>query len=316
MEDLLDKLAAHRRRIRLERAAGAAARWAFYASVLACVYLAASKIAGLTVPRSAAVTVLAAIPLGMAAREWVRSFSVRDCAVHLDRVLGLEERLSTAVECSGAMGGFQGADAARALSRAEIPPLRLPREAKLLAGSALVLGALLVVPAPERSGAPGNPALEEAAKAQAEKLESLAESEPELRRVARLLREGRLEEALALFRAVKVKIEERILEGGGGGDPKMERLLAAVSEGAEGLAARLAAAGRVVHAPPPVTADRKLERLAARLPAGGTEEPAVVPPGAADPGAVLRSLAALRERPDWNPRYDGVIRRYFLGKTP
>ena len=318
MEDLLEKLAAHRRRIRLARAAGTAVRWAFYVSILACVYLAASKIAGLTVPRAAAVTALAAVPLGMAVREWARSFSVRDCAVYLDRVLGLEERLSTAVECSGALEGAQGADAARALARAGIPPMRLPREAKFLAGSALVLGALLVVPAPERSGAAGNPALEEAAKAQAVKLDALAAAEPDLRRAAELLREGRLEEALAILQAVKVRLEERMLEGGGG-DAQALGLLAAVTEGATGLTAQLAAAGRVVHAPPPVTADLKLGRQAAHLPgAGGPETPggAEARPGAADPEAVLRSLAALRGRPDWDPRYDGVIRRYMLGKMP
>lgn len=98
MKDLLEKLAAHRRRIRIARTVETAVRWALYASVLTCVYLTASKIAGLTVPRSIAATVLLAIPLGMAAREWARRFSVRDCAIYLDRTLGLEERLSTAVE--------------------------------------------------------------------------------------------------------------------------------------------------------------------------------------------------------------------------
>jgi len=313
VEELLEKLAAHRRRIRLARAAAAAARWAFYVSVLACVYLAASKVLGLTVPRAAAVTVLAAVPLGMAAREWARTFSVQDCAVYLDRALGLEERLSTAVECSGAMRGAQGADAARALSGAALPPRRVPREAKLLAGSTLLLGALLVVPAPERSGAAGNPALEAAAKAQAAKLDLLSADHPDLRRAAELLREGRLEEAAALLQAVRARLEKRALEAGGA-DAKTERLLAAVTESAAGLAAQLAAAGRVVHAPPPVAADLKLERQAAGPPVADAPDPARLP--AADPEAVLRSLAALRERPDWSPRYDGVIRRYFLGKMP
>jgi hypothetical protein len=310
VQDLLDKLAAHRRRIRFARAASAAARWAFYASVLACVYLAASKILGLTVPRALAATVLAAIPLGMAAREWARSFSVRDCAVFLDRSLGLEERLSTAVECSGALDGAQGADAARALDRAAIPPMRLPREARFLAGSALLLGALLVVPAPERSGAAGNPALEEAAKAGAERIEVLAGDDPGLRRAAELLREGRLEEALALLQEMKARLEMSALEPGGGG-PAAERLQAGVASEAAGLAAQLAAAGRTVHAPPPAAADRKLERQrGVPLPAGESDP---APLAAAEPEAVLRSLAA---RPDWNPRYDDVIRRYFTGKKP
>lgn len=315
MPDLMDKLAAHRRRLRVARAASAAVRWAFYASVLACVYLAASKVLGLTVPRALAATVLAAVPLGMAAREWARPFSVRDCAIYLDRSLGLEERLSTAVECSGALGGAQGIDAARALDRAAIPPLEWPREARFLAGSALILGALLVVPAPERAGASGNPALEQAAKAMAERLEVLAADHPDVRRAAELLRQGRLEEALALLQGLKGRLELSALDAGGGGAAE-ERLLAGVASEAAGLAAHLAAAGRTVHAPPPVAADGKLERQRASLPLAA--EPSGPAPAAAaqDPESVLRSLAALRERPDWNPRYDEVVRRYFAGNKP
>jgi predicted metal-dependent hydrolase len=310
VQDLLDKLAAHRRRLRLARAASAAARWAFYASILACAYLAASKVLGLTVPRALAATVLAAVPLVMAAREWARSFSVRDCAIYLDRSLGLEERLSTAVECSGALGGVQGSDAARALDRAAIPPLRLPREARFLAGSALLLGALLAVPAPERSGASGNPALEEASKAAAERLEALVADHPDLRRAAELLRQGRLEEALEILQGMKGRLELSTLDPGGAG-AAAERLLAGVASEAAGLAAHLAAAGRTVHAPPPAAADRKLERQRASRPAG--EEPPGPAPAAAAPEA---ALAALRERSDWSPRYDEAIRRYFTGKKP
>ena len=65
MEPLLKELAARRRRIRASRTVEAAFRWAFYATVLACLYLTASKVLGLSVPRSLAVTLLAAIPVAM-----------------------------------------------------------------------------------------------------------------------------------------------------------------------------------------------------------------------------------------------------------
>lgn len=215
------------------------------------------------------------------------------------------------------MEGAQGADAAGALSRAQLPPMRLPREAKFLVGSALLLGALLVVPVPERSGASGNPALQEAARIRATELEPLAAAHPEIRRIVELLREGKWEEAVERLHEFGTKLEIRVLEAGGA-DAKTERLRDAVAEAAAGLGAQLAAAGRVIHAHPPALADRKLERQRARLPETFGPDPSepAPPPGAAVPEAVLRSLASLKERPDWNPRYDGVIRRYLLGKMP
>ncbi len=312
MEDLIGRLAAHRRRIKFARTTEEAVRWAFYASILGCACLAASKITGMTPPAPAAAALLAAIPLAMAAREWIRPFSVRDCAIHLDRALGLEERLSTAVEFAGAMGGAQGTDAARALSRAKIPPRRLPREAKLLGASALLLAVLLAAPAPERSGSAGNPALEAAAEAHAEKLSARAGDDPAIRRVAELLREGRLEEAMELLHAARLRIEREIIDGKGG-QGRAETLLSAIREAAAGLTAQLAAAGRVVHAPPPAAADMKLG-LRQAGPTGGHSPDRSAPSARAE--APLRLLPAARTRADWDPRYDAVIRRYFQGKAP
>lgn len=308
MQGLLEKLGAHRRRIRIARTAETAVRWAFYASVLGCVYLTASKIAGLTVPRAAAATALVAIPLAMAAREWARRFSVRDCAVHLDRALGLDERLSTAVEGGGAMGGALAADAAGALARAAFPPRRLPREARLLAAGLLILLALLAIPSPSRPGAAGDPALEAMAAVEAARLEALGTADVELREVAALLRRGKADEALAKIQAARDRLAEKLLEAGGAGDAETKRLLDAAEATSAALGAELARAGRVLHAPPPRLADLKLARQSFPAPDG----PVTL---GGDPARVLQSAAAVLRNPDWDKRYDAVIRRYF-GSEP
>ncbi len=300
MEGLLRTLAAHRRRIRLARAAATAARWTFHVSVLACVYLAASKVAGLSLPRSAAVTALVAVPLAMAAREWARAFSMRDCAIHLDLALGLEERLSTAMEAQGPMRDAQAADAAGALAQARPLAAKLPREAKLLPASALLLLALVAIPAPGRSGARGDPALESLLSDEAARLESVAPGRVEFREVADLMRQGRAEAALARLEELREALEKKLLaEGGSKGETA--RQVDAAGAAAEALSAQLGRMGRTVHARPPAAAAAKLARQEAPPPPA---EPA------SDP-ALARAVAARLERADWDPRYDSVIRKYL-----
>src|SRR5205085_2160491 len=147
--------------------------------------------------------VLAVPPIAMALRAWVRSFSLRDCAIHLDRSLGLEERLSTAMEAAGPMAPVVRADAAAVFGRTSIPSRRYPREATLLIGTLLLAGVLAVIPSPERSGARGARALEEVSVEVAAKLESLANIDVRFQELkeeaARALREHRPEQALALL---------------------------------------------------------------------------------------------------------------------
>jgi hypothetical protein len=171
VDDLLHKLAAHRRRIRTARVADAAIRWTFYASVAACVALLVSKFAGLALPGAVAAGALAAVPAAVALREWSRAFSIRDCAIHLDRLLGLDERLSTAVETSGAMGLVLRADAEGALARTPLPSRRFPREARLLAGSLVLMAVLFSIPSPVRSGATGDPGFDAVTAAEIAKLD-------------------------------------------------------------------------------------------------------------------------------------------------
>ena len=302
MDDLLHKLAAHRRRIRGARVADAALRWAFYASVAACLALLVSKFAGIALPGAAAAGALAAVPAAMALREWSRAFSLRDCAIHLDRLLGLDERLSTAVETSGAMALVLRADAEGALARTPVPPRRLPREGKLLAGSLVLLGVLFSIPSPGRSGAKGDPAFEAATAAEAAKLESLGNVEVQFKG-PRSPEAGQGRRSVAL------------LQSSAGSSPRAaRRRRGRAGDGRCSTRRRRAPprsprnwpAGRTIHAPPAAVAQAKLERQK-------TLEQGTV--AAASPASAAVSRAAFSDSAPWNPRYDAVIRRYF-GREP
>jgi hypothetical protein len=304
VDELLDKLAVHRRRIRAARVADAALRWAFHASVAACVGLLIAKLAGISLPLVAAV-VVAAVPVAMAVRELTRSFSIRDCAIHLDRLLRLEERLSTALETSGSMGALLRADAGDALARTPMPSRRFPREGKLLAGTLLVLAALATIPAPGRSGAKGDPAFEAVTAEEAAKLLALAKVDVQFQEAADALKAGRPEEALAILEELKRRLASKLLEGGGGqGAAEAQKPLDQATSAAAAVSAELARLGRAVHAQPPAIAQAKLERQKAVEHAAAATGPSVAA------GAAVRAVDT-----PWNPRYDAVILRYF-GRDP
>jgi hypothetical protein len=293
------RLASLRRRIVLGRAADAAARGAFHASLAACALLAASKFLGAGFGFAAAAC--AAVPLAFALRAALRPFGLRDCAVHLDRALGLEERLATALEASGAMKEALEANAADALSRSPLPRWRAPREARLLAGSLLAVAALFAVPTFERRAASADPVLRAVVEEEAARLAELGKLEAEFREVAELVRREELERALDRIEAIRTKLAERAAEAGGGG-AGTQKLLDEAGASAGALSAELARRGRRVHAPAPVAAEVKLRRQFA-------EEPREF----ADPagGPLPAATAAVLGRKDWDLRYDPVIRRYF-----
>lgn len=311
MDDLIRHLTVQRRRIKRARAAEAALRWAFYASVAGCIVLSVSKFAGLALPMALAGGLLGTIPVAMALREWSRAFSLRDCAIHLDRLLGLEERVSTALEAAGPLGPVVKADASAAMGRSPLPSRRLPREAKLLGGSLLLLGALLSLPSPERSGARIDPALGAACAEQAAKLESLANVDVQFKEVteqaARALREGRPEKALAILEELRRMLAEKLLEGGRAGTEAQE-LLDAATAGAAAISAELARLGRTLHASPPVVAQAKLDRQRGNEAASASRDPLQAGPA---------GRATVSQDVPWDPRYDPVVRRYLgIGRQP
>ena len=307
MDELLHKLAAHRRRIKGARVADAALRWAFYASVAACLCLLIAKFAGVALPLAAAAAALAAVSAAMAVREWARAFSLRDCAIHLDRVLGLDERLSTAIETADGMGPVLRADATGALSRAAMPRHAFPRESKLLGGSLALLAALVAIPAPDRSGAHGDPAFEAVTAAEAKKLESLANLDVKFQEAAAAMSD-RPEEALAILEELRARLAAKLLESGGDGSGgETQKMLDQATSSAAALSAELARLRRTVHAPPPAVAQAKLARQKA---VDDARSDPSAPAASSDP-----SHGAVAANVPWHPRYDPVIRRYF-GREP
>ncbi|MBV8880778.1 MAG: hypothetical protein JO332_12480 [Planctomycetaceae bacterium] len=305
MDELTHNLTGHRRRIRLARAAEAALRWAFYASVAGCLASAASKFAGVPLPYARLAGLLAAAPLAMAVREWARRYSLRDCAIQLDRQLGLDERLSTAMEATGPLSPALKVDAAAAIGRSVVPARRYPREAALLGGTLLLAAALAVIPSPERSGARGDRALEEVSAEQAATLESLAKVDARFEELAtdaaRALKEGQPEQALALLEELRRRLAEHLLEGGGAKVEAEQKILDQVAASSAAVSAELARLGRVVHAPPPAVAQAKLERQKTAASAPASSAPAAAVPAAAAP---------LAQEIPWDSRYDSVVRKY------
>ena len=298
MNDLERRLASLRCRIRTGRTAESAARGAFYASLVACALLAASRIGGFGVPAAVAWVAIAVVAASLAIFESARSFTMRDCAIHLDRLLGLEERLSTAVEGGGPMKDAQAADAAAALSRAAIPARRWSREARLLAGSALLIGAILLIRTPANAGGADDHELVAASNDVLRILENASPDRVEFREVADLIRKGRLDEAAAGLRSLSDRMEQDKLQGGGGAQTEREREAAAA--GAAALSAELARLGRPVRATAPAIVAIKLERQ--RL-GENLQGPF--------PGEAARRAATALGKADWAPKYDAVIRNYF-----
>jgi hypothetical protein len=305
LDELTQQLAGHRRRIRRARAADAALRWAFYASIAGCLALAVSKFAALRLPYAPLAASLAVAPVAMALREWARSFSIRDCAIHLDRLLGLEERLSTAMEAAGPMRPAVQSDAAAAIGRTEMPARRYPREASLLVGALVLAAAFAVIPTPERSGARGDRALEEVSAEQAAKLESVANVDVRFQELAgeaaRALRENRPEQALAILEDLRRKLAQDLLEGSGAKADAEQSVLDQIASSSAAVSAELVRLGRVVHAPAPAIAQAKLERQKS-----GAVETAPAGPPAASPA----TGAAIAQEIPWSTRYDSVVRKY------
>jgi len=302
VDRLLETLSSQRRRIRIARAVETAAKGAFYSSLAVGALLAGTRVAGIEIPGALAWVAIAAVAAFAALRSAGRPFTRTDCAIHLDRLLGLEERLSTAVESSGSMREAQAADAAAALARTALPPWRAPREAKLLAGSVLLVGAILVLHRPASAGGTDDPALIAVTEEVARQLDAVAPDRVEFREVRELLRDkARLSEAGAKLQALRDLLDQKLLqEGGGSAEARKQRDAAAA--GAAALSAELARMGMPLRATPPAVAALKLERQMLGTPP---------PPELARDEASARRVATVLERADWPAKYDSVIRKYY-----
>ena len=300
MHALAPVLDLHRRRLRALRAADAALRGAFLVSLVAAAGLLAARLAGWPWGGAASFAGLGAAAVALAARELLRRFTRRDCAVELDRALGLEERLATALEGAGPLKDLQAADAADALARARVPAWHPPREAKWLAGSLLVMLSLSAAPVFERRSDADAARTEAFLAQQAAGLEALAPGRVEFKEAADALRAGRLDEALLRIQAIREALAAAAAsEGAGSADAR--RTDEALGLAAQGLGAELGRAGRTVIAPPPAVADAKSRRLLEAGPAAGAAD---LPPA---------RRAAVMDANDWDHRYDSVVKKYFRG---
>ncbi|MBI2898667.1 MAG: hypothetical protein HYY17_00635 [Planctomycetes bacterium] len=330
------ELGEFRRGIRRARAVERAVRWTFYALLLAILGLAGTKLLGLALP-APLLLLVPAVPLAAALREAGRAFSLRDCAVLVDRDLKLEERIATAVEGGGSFAGALEADARKALGHVDarsVGRVRWPRETPFLAIAGLVVLLLLAIPAPEGTGR-SNPALQGTAREESRKILAAAraaEESPdpgtramagELREIAALLDRGTPEaarEALARLRALEERAASRMLAPG-----LTEAEAAALREIADRAAGSGAALSRVLDSgappdgkgnPPPPGVVKKMERPGQGGGVHASDRPSsqvAKELGSSDPARVDAREAVARRlsRRDWPARGDAAVRRYF-----
>jgi hypothetical protein len=293
----LDRLG---RRLRARGALRRASRAALAAAVLACAVQLVARLAGLPLPAAALPAALGVAVGLLFLRELLRPFGRPAAAAALDRLLGLEERLSTALEASGPLRGLQSEDAARALSTVRLPGAPPPLEAKLAGAAVLVLFGLAALPSFRAREDAGTVRVREVLRAEAERLLAAAPDSAEVREAAQELPGMDPERAAARLEALRKRLAERMLAGGEGSEAA-KRALDAATAAAEGLGAELGGQGRAIHASSPVVAEAKLRR---RL-----EEPAPVEAGRLPP----TTSAALVSKRDWDRTYDTVVLTYFRG---
>ncbi|MBI4563549.1 MAG: hypothetical protein HY716_02520 [Planctomycetes bacterium] len=308
-----------------------AVRWSLYASLIASGYLAASKL--FSWPR-AVLWAAAAVPAAAAIREAARRVDLRRAAATLDRMLGLEERVATALECASA-GGLSEAvvrDASEALGRARpaaVGRFRWPGEARFLAPALALFGALWM--APDRRQAPatadaglrGAMTREWAALAPAvRRLE-----DPKWAEKARKILEdlgstdmGRIREAAVGARelAVAIRKEQGELTGANAAGGESLRALADLLDAA-GASATRELARRGVTVPDVAPDDLEARALAAQARGdlgGPSGRPRQFEAPAAPGGPVVaptpgEATGTARDKKTWDPEYDDVVRRYY-----
>jgi len=295
----LDRL---RLRLRWRNALARASRPAFAAAVAAGGLLLTARLAGLAWSAGPVLGGLAAATALLLLRELLRPFDRRAAAAALDRLLGLDERLSTALEATGPFRELQAADAAAALARATLPRASLPLEGRLYGAALVVLLGLAALPSFRAREDAGEARVRALLRAEAEKLLAAAPDSVDVREAAAALPELAPELAAIRLQALRERLAEKMLSGGAG-SAEAARALEAATAAAEGLGAELSGQGRVLHAPSAVVAEAKLRR---RL-----EAPPSVPDGLLP--ATVRAAALSSAEPD--PRYRAIIETYFRG-TP
>ncbi len=299
-------LDALRVRMKIARTVASAARWAFYASIAACLF-AALRAPAWTFAALAGVPLLALL---------ARFPSRRDAAFALDRALALDERVSTALETRR---DFVVRDAERALDGRDprrAAPVTLPREAKLLAFSLPLALLLLIVMVPGLRSAGDRSALADGAATEAKALELIAvpaDFAAELKRVVVELQSGdpeRIKAAASALSSLEAEMTKRAMAGGKDAD--------ALRAAAERAAASAAALGRLtgVVTMRSGSLEAKLNATQAKAAGSRSSTPSETVAAKLTPGSPLAVTAAQSatdsyNRHDWDPRYDDIVRAYY-----
>ncbi len=313
-----------RGRIRRARALESALKGALHGALAAGAYLVIQKFTGWPAALAAAAVVP---PLALGAAAALRRLDLRQAAAALDRVLGGEERVATALEGgSGPLVPLAVEDAARALDRSDLRRVgawRWPAEARLLVPALAFLAVLALLPGRGRSLAAEGPSVRDAVDAQARELERAADPAKvgELAARAREILRG-LEgpdPVAAAVAARRLAVEIRAGLAGGMPDPDGARRELAGRLEAAGSAASRELARRGIDVPSVDPADLEARALAAKGrggPAGASGRPesfdvAAVAGGApVDPGVAEAARRKLADHA-WDPKYDDLVRRYY-----
>lgn len=312
--ELEQEIDRQRRRIRIARTVDGAVRWTFYATTVVCVCLAALKISSRSAPVFSVLLVPAVVAASAAAMQMVRRFSRRDCAILLDRTLGLEERLATSLEASGPLAEAVRRDAAQAFSSSDVaragsrgPSLR---EAGGLAGGLLFLAALLAVrpSAPAAESLP--PELASAVRAEAQRLRDSGSAE--LVAAATELEQASTPEAVA----EAVERLRTIEASSGGAGTEVEAAAAASGTALSSALAKHGALPRDLASVPPAL-DRRLEINGDRIAGGrhGAGSGEAVPTGSemasVEKTPVWKAAQTALANRAWDSDYQEVVTAYF-----
>ena len=313
-------------RARMRRAAafGAAVRWSLYGALLAGGGLVAARLFGWPrAPLWAALALPAVAGIAAAARR----FDLRQAAALLDRALGLEERVATALE--GPAGPFATAlatDAARALDPVRtsvVGRFQFPLEGRFLMPALVLVVLLARIPDSSRTHEVADLDLRAAVDRDIDRLSRVPVADAALAaKVKEILDNlksddlGRL--AAGAEAARKLAVEIRTGLATRGGDREGLRALADRLEAAgSGASSQLARRGIEVPEVAPVDLEARVAAAKARgdlASTGARPEDRVVTPvpiGALVPIEVRAEVERRLAANPLDPRYDGIVRRYY-----
>ncbi len=313
-------------RARMRRAAGlgAAVRWALYGSLLAGGWLIAAKLFGWPqAPLWAAVSLPALAGIAAAARR----FDLRHAAALVDRALGLEERVATALEGPGGpFGTALSTDAARALDpnrAAGVGRFRWPAEARFLIPAVVMVAILAWIPDQARTAAIADVELRAAVEPDIDRLARVPVGDAALAaKVKAILDDLKSDDlkrmAAGAEAAKKLAVEIRAGLAHGGGDRDALRALADRLDAAgSGASTQLSRRGFEVPDVAPVDLEARVAAAKARgdLASSGArpEDRAVAPvtAGAPIPVEVRDEIERRLAAKPLDPRYHEIVRRYY-----